>query len=444
MSIPDRVVIVGCGVFGLSTGLALSKRYPDSTIHLIDRYEPPVPDGTSVDTTRVIRADYHDPVYSELALEAQRLIQDDAELKPHYYRSGMIYAHAGAGAHGSQVWEKEFAAAKSLQDERMKSGEFGPDGYVKHLGSHDAIFKRVNGDFHEPHAGEKLWNEGYLNEDVAFVNAEACMKVYYEKVRRQHNTSFKFGSPVSRLIIENGVANGVECEDGSSIYADLVVLATGAWTNTLCDLREQINVSGHEVAWLKVSPEMEERYKNMPITTNFTTGFNIFPPLNGEIKCLRRSPGYTNTRKASDPITGTNYETSVPPEYPSVIPADAARALRTNLAELFPPLTSQPFARTKLCWFTNTPTSDFLIDRHRDIANLAVVTGGSAHGWKFLCILGDRVVDMLEGKLNPKLAQKWKFKSIDNKAPNMEGAPRAAGEKQELRYYLLTPCPNHQ
>lgn len=213
----------------------------------------------------MIRADYHDPVYSELALESQRLIQQDAELGLHYYRSGMIYAHTGARRHGSQVWEKEYASAQALQKKRIESGEFSAQGYLRHLTSHEAIFKRVNGQGFEPHAGEKQWNEGYLNEDVAFVNAEECMRVYYHKCRRQANTSFLFGNPVKRVIIEGGVAKGVELADGKSLTADLVILATGAWTNTLLDLRDQVTSTGHEVAWLKLSPEMEERYKNMPV-----------------------------------------------------------------------------------------------------------------------------------------------------------------------------------
>ncbi|GME65825.1 FAD dependent oxidoreductase [Neofusicoccum parvum] len=430
----DSVLVIGCGVFGLSTGLALAKRYPSSKITLIDRHEPPVPDGTSVDTTRVIRADYHDHAYSELALESQRLIQKDPELAPHYYRSGMIYAHAGAGRHGSQVWEKEYAAAQALQKQRIASGEFSDQGYLRHLTTHEALYKRVNGEGHEPHEGEKLWNAGYLNEDVAFVNAEECMRVFYHKVRRQPNTDFVFGNPVKRLAVEDGVAKGVELEDGKKLTADLVVLAAGAWSNTLLDLRDQVSSTGHEVAWLKLSPEMEARYKNMPITTNFTTGFNIFPPLNGELKCLRRSPGYTNTRTVVDSATGKSFEVSAPPDSPSTIPADAEAGLRANLAELFPPLANQPFDRTKLCFFSNTPTSDFLIDRHPSIKQLALITGGSAHGWKFLCVLGDRAVDMLEGKLAPELQKRWKYKLPEDKDHNMEGAPRAEGEQQELKY----------
>ena len=52
---PTTVVIVGAGVFGLSTALAISRRHPDTQVTVIDRHTPPVPDGTSVDTSRILR-----------------------------------------------------------------------------------------------------------------------------------------------------------------------------------------------------------------------------------------------------------------------------------------------------------------------------------------------------------------------------------------------------
>jgi sarcosine oxidase / L-pipecolate oxidase len=52
----SKVVIIGAGVFGLSTALALASRHPETQIIVVDRLTPPVKDGTSVDTTRCIRS----------------------------------------------------------------------------------------------------------------------------------------------------------------------------------------------------------------------------------------------------------------------------------------------------------------------------------------------------------------------------------------------------
>lgn len=54
-SFPESVIIVGAGVFGLSTALAIERRYPNTKVTVIDRSAPPVADGTSVDTSRIIR-----------------------------------------------------------------------------------------------------------------------------------------------------------------------------------------------------------------------------------------------------------------------------------------------------------------------------------------------------------------------------------------------------
>jgi sarcosine oxidase/L-pipecolate oxidase len=57
----ESIVIVGAGVFGLSTALELKNRgYQNVTV--LDRYLPPVIDGSSVDISRVIRVEYADPL----------------------------------------------------------------------------------------------------------------------------------------------------------------------------------------------------------------------------------------------------------------------------------------------------------------------------------------------------------------------------------------------
>jgi sarcosine oxidase/L-pipecolate oxidase len=53
---PSSLIIVGAGIFGLSTALAVARRFPSTKVTIVDRLTPPVEDGTSVDTTRCIRA----------------------------------------------------------------------------------------------------------------------------------------------------------------------------------------------------------------------------------------------------------------------------------------------------------------------------------------------------------------------------------------------------
>lgn len=55
----------------------------------------------------------------------------------------------------------------------------------------------------------------------------------------------------------------------------------------------------------------------------------------------------------------------------------------------------------------STPTHDFLISPHPHCQNLFVATGGSFHGWKFLPVIGDYVVSMMQGTLPAEYADRW-------------------------------------
>lgn len=67
-----------------------------------------------------------------------------------------------------------------------------------------------------------------------------------------------------------------------------------------------------------------------------------------------------------------------------------------------------------------------------------MATGGSAHAWKFLPLIGDWVLDSVEGKLDPELAEKWSFNRLsdgkDGNAPRMDGSPQEL--KQVVRHRL--------
>lgn len=64
----QKVLVVGCGVFGLSTCIELRKRGYE--VEAFDITPPPSPWAASNDLNKVIRASYADEDYCKLALEA--------------------------------------------------------------------------------------------------------------------------------------------------------------------------------------------------------------------------------------------------------------------------------------------------------------------------------------------------------------------------------------
>lgn len=349
---PETIIIVGAGIFGLSTALAIARRHPSTKVTVIDRLTPPVEDGTSVDTTRCIRSDYADPIYARLSAKAQRQIEEDPDLSRYYFKQGMSFITSGKPGPMLNVWKRNLDNIKA---------QVGSDpSKLAEMTTPEAVYQRIHGLDAQPVpekalGRERRWNLGYCNMEDAFIDAKECVRVYYERCLAQPSISFRCGVAVDRLRLENGRATGVALEDGQTLSADLTLVAAGAWSNKLVYLEGWISPSAIEVAWIKVTDKEAAKWKNMSITTNFDTGFNLFPPHNGEIKCLRRSAGYRNTvtvphpEDASKTIQISSPRTIVtnPGDF---IPAAAERALRDNLREIMPELADRPFDRTKLCW----------------------------------------------------------------------------------------------
>lgn len=56
---------------------------------------------------------------------------------------------------------------------------------------------------------------------------------------------------------------------------------------------------------------------------------------------------------------------------------------------------------------STTPDGDQVISKHPHSEGLYIIAGGSFHSWKFLPTIGKYVVQMLDGSLEPELAQQW-------------------------------------
>ncbi|KAI1618834.1 putative fructosyl amino acid oxidasesarcosine oxidase [Exophiala viscosa] len=430
--LPDSIIIVGAGIWGLSTALAIARRYPSIEITLVDRQTPPVEDGASVDTTRCIRADYADPVYTQLAEEAQKKIEEDPELVPFYFKQGMTFVCNGESRPILDFWKKGLENNKKSSNDRLVQ-----------MPTPESVYQRLHGQsaqlVPENILNEKRqWNLGYCNLDDAFIDAKECTRVYYERCLKYPSISFRCGVPVQRVCMSNGRTSGVLLEDGQTLSASQVLIAAGAWSNQLLYLEGLAVSNGIAVAWIKLTEDEIAKWKNMAITTNLDTGLNLFPPHNGEMKVLLRSIGYQNTVSIPHPEDASKkIQTSLPRTLltnpTDVIPPQVEARLRDNLRELMPSLANRPFDRTKICWVSKTPSSDFIIAPHPAIEGLHVATGDSGHGWKFITTIGDMILDSMEGTLDKKLAERWAWAA---KGPDNGAAPGVGGNPTELRHVV--------
>lgn len=179
------------------------------------------------------------------------------------------------------------------------------------------------------------------------------------------------------------------------------------YTNTTC--------RGQSLAYLPITPDEQAMLGKMPVLLNMSTGYFIIPPSNNILKVARHAYGYINPTQIPNPDSNSPTRENVTVSIPETkrddpgqsIPPEAEASLREALETMIPSLAGRPFSYSRLCWYTDTPTGDFLISYHPSFQNLFVASGGSGHAFKFLPVLGDKILDVVEKRETEEMKEKW-------------------------------------
>ena len=383
-------------------------------------------------------------MYTSLASQAQERWRSDDALNKHYHECGL----AVVGSKGQNGWEyiekskHNVAAAHEEDSQKTERPDGEPHEDVQVLENEEAIREILDTD------GGSSGEAGYVNWRSGWADAGGAMRETRARVsalaRTQARTLWKRGQ-ASRLLFgalpsssppssssspsPQRAVTGVQLTDGTALHADLTILATGAWTGSLLDLRGRVEASGQVVAYVPLSPSEAQRLRNMPVILNFATGMFAIPPSHPpppsspliappdpHLKIARHAYGYRNPTTIQDPSQddGNSSRTvSLPASTFSAIPPEGESACRTFLASLVPWLADRPFSATRLCWYADTPEGNFVVDYHPGVRGLFLATGGSGHAFKFLPVLGARVLEAVEGRLEEAgLGACWGWKGV--------------------------------
>ncbi|KAJ6071708.1 hypothetical protein N7499_009722 [Penicillium canescens] len=425
MALPSNILIVGGGVFGLSTALSLTKRHPNSKITIIESSPTiPNPHGSSVDTSRIVRADYANAAYSKLADSAIKQWRSTAwGAEGRYTQNGLLLVYPADSASAKEYARKSYANVRQIEGDN-----------VEFLPSQKDVLRVV------PAYGEELdVAGGYVNWGSGWSDAAASVAYAKALIDAEGKVGFRTGQ-VERVLYEDvggkkSKASGVVFTDGTTLSADLVILATGAWTSKLVDLRGRAVATGQAIAYMRISDEEQRELENLPTILNFATGIFIIPPRGNLLKIARHAFGYRNP--VSVPVPGA----SGPGERMDVrvpVPLEGQDAFRIALRQLLPRFAEREFVDTRVCWYTDTPKGDFIISYHPDHEGLFLATGGSGHAFKFLPVIGDKVVDALEGTLDSELSEMWTWSAAataddeDFDGDGSRSGARRANLKDEL------------
>jgi len=445
---PSSILIIGSGVYGLTTAWALTKReaFKQCRITVVDRSDPvqldvfPAPDAASVDTSRIVRADYADPAYAALCAEAQLLWRQQADpsdlgAQGRYNESGMVLVADGpapatagdvsatlpappstATLDKSKLTGMDYARYSWANVQALAASDPKLSEHIRELPDAAAIREAVG-------TGGTSGSWGYLNKLSGWTDAGKTMKWLYDQVQETTRVIFTAGT-VTSLEHTGDTVTGARLSDGSVLTADLVIVAAGSWTESLVDLEGQGVATGQVLGYLDITEEEQEKLGKMPVLLNLSSGLFIIPPSNRVLKIARHAYGYLNPT----PLTATSALPPSPSSKPverSIsqplthladsslsIPPEGEEDLRRALQEMIPlpELRDRPFTKTRLCWYLDTPTADFIIDYHPGWKGLFVATGDSGHAFKFMPVLGEKIVDCVSGNCPVEFKDKWSWK----------------------------------
>ncbi|GAA6048760.1 hypothetical protein JCM3770_003947 [Rhodotorula araucariae] len=380
------ILIVGAGTFGLSTAWHLAKAgYTDVTV--LDRHEVPSVASAGSDLNKIFRTEYAEELYTRLAKEAREVWLSEPILKGCYHENGYIFAvvaNYDAAVANSRARGVEFELLESPEAFRSKAAFL---------------------------TGEMKGWRGVYNPKAGWTHARDSLQALTDDCKARGVKFISGGKGAVKTLTKSsdGKHTVVETEDGSVYNAEHVILAAGAWIDSLLDTKGQLLAKCWCYAHITLTEEEAKAYRDMPVINNRELGYCFEPDVEGRrLKVCPHTTGWTRyvdpSRTRSVPRSKATYATDS-------IPSQAEDDIRAFLSECMPNLANRPFTYSAMCWDADSPSgSHFLIDHHPELPNLIVAGGASAHGFKFLPTIGEKVRDLLENKLDPECAALWKWR----------------------------------
>ncbi|KIW42941.1 uncharacterized protein PV06_06437 [Exophiala oligosperma] len=423
---PSSIIIVGAGVFGASTALHLSRRYPSYGITVFDRSPFPSPSAASTDISKIVRAAYSDLNYCRLAARSHDIWRNDRLLNKFYHEAGMLSIRPYKG--GARAMLENFKRLGINEDAKVVTPE-----EVKTM--FNGVFERANFNkveefLWEPNAG---WAEA-ANALAAIMQAAVDNGVSY------------VSNAVSKLIVVEGrCCQGVELTDGSKHYASKVLLCAGADTaRILAESAPQDPglhagprfVAGAIIeAKVKLTSEQLERYKATPAVlwdADPARGETMPPTPDGYLKFIRDIPlantlvhAASKTRISVAPPNAEGTEWTARENLPEVLQDE----MTTVIGGIFGPDAAQELIpqHLRLCWEPLAPDESWFVTPHPRCENLYIATAGSGHAWKFLPVLGEFTVRMMldpKGWEDDEFAKSWAWDRELIDSPDEDVIPR--------------------
>ncbi|KAJ9620083.1 hypothetical protein H2204_012393 [Knufia peltigerae] len=442
------IIIVGAGVFGLSTAIHLARRgFKNITVFDKQPYHESRYsyfkgcDAASADMNKIFRSAYGGQTeYQALSLDAFDEWQswnaelgsggDDAVVPAGMTRKDKVFINNGnlSLTEKPVIPEFEMATVKNMRDAGYPDSQLvtSDERHIEIANARgfgfaiDPFGRRSRG---QSHLGVLDTTGGTILAD------KACSFALHKAERLGVKTVFGVRSGLFESFLRTSESEkvvGIRTVDGKSHRADRVIMACGGWTPSLLPSLDSVcEATAGSVVMMKLPPALAAKYSadkfpswQYKMRDGAEGGLYGFPATaDGYMKIGYRGTKYTNpqTQKVdgverSVPVTRYTRPETVTDQ----IPAQAMKVIKRFVDDFLPelPANGVEISTTRLCWYTDSWDNHFVIDHVPDHENVLVATAGSGHAFKYLPSIGGWIADIVEGKgLDRQLVKSWGWRT---------------------------------
>ncbi len=360
-------IVVGVGGMGSAALNAAAKR--GLKVLGIDQLGPAHNRGSSHGRTRIIRRAYFEhPSYVPLSIESfekWRELEQGFQ-KPLLKDTSLL--QIGRREQGIVAGVIESAIEHDLEYEEMDASECRRRFPMFHFEDEDvAVFEK---------------NAGILM-------VEDCVTAAIESAKSA-GAEFAFDSQIDNFHLEG---NSIEISIGDrSLTTKNLILCPGAWINTwasqFAELKQiPMRVLRKHQHWYDL-PEINDPQGVFPTFLFESNGgyFYGFPNFDGKGFKIAEHTGGEEVTQPSD------LDRSACPDDLKRVEQFLASRIRSSCEH----------RKHCICMYTTTPDQHFILDRLPSAPNVVVAAGFSGHGFKFAPVIGEYLVDLLEGSTDPR------------------------------------------
>lgn len=370
------VIVIGGGIVGAATAHALTHR--GQNVLLLDRFEPGHEHGSSHGDGRVVRFNYPEPIYVEMARLAYAAWE---ALSTAAGRT--LLQKTGLAETGSSDNPQIIAQRANFEQTGVPYEELTGSSYMQRY----------------PQIRIPADSVVLLQADGAAAFATLAVQALWRLVAAQGGETLT-GHRVTQIEADDG---GVIVHSGGQSWRGRkIVLAAGAWANDLLaplGITIPLEVTQEQLAYFSPRNEMDHSIGNLNVLLDWHKNppFYTIP----QIEVPGMKLGWHHTGKPVDP------EQRRPDDQ------EILAGMHDYIKERFPHLNPEPI-QTVTCLYTSTPDLHFVMDTHPTLRNVVIGAGFSGHGFKFGPTLGEILAALALEETPPVALDEFSLARFEN------------------------------